>query len=247
MAASPVSARRACEEQTMLYHVSRNGQSYGPYTLEDLQKYVASGNVLPTDLAKSDEMADWVPVSQILGIVPPPAVAAYQPPAAAFPGPPLAAFPDAPNLSWGLVLLFAFFTCTLFMWVWNLVLASWMKRVQPNSKAVFYYATATVLVFLQIIIGSHTRAVFQPGVHWWITYYTAHPLRNILGLAVWIVRLIARFVMRADLEQHFNGPEPVGLALSGVMTFFFGGLYFQYHLNRINELKRMARYRGAAI
>ena len=31
----------------MQYHVSRNGQTYGPYTLEDLQRYVASGNVLP--------------------------------------------------------------------------------------------------------------------------------------------------------------------------------------------------------
>jgi hypothetical protein len=64
---------------------------------------------------------------------------------------------------------------------------------------------------------------------------------------VWIVRIVARFNMRASLEEHFNGPEPVGLSLSGVMTFFFGGLYFQYHLNRINELKRMMRYRGAAI
>ena len=39
---------------------------YGPYTLEDLQRYLASGNVLPTDLAKSEEMSDWLPVSQIL-------------------------------------------------------------------------------------------------------------------------------------------------------------------------------------
>ncbi len=51
----------------MPYHVSRNGQTYGPYTLEDLQRYVASGNILATDLAKSDEMPEWVPVSQILG------------------------------------------------------------------------------------------------------------------------------------------------------------------------------------
>ena len=27
----------------MPYQVSRNGQMYGPYTLEDLQRYVASG------------------------------------------------------------------------------------------------------------------------------------------------------------------------------------------------------------
>ena len=231
----------------MLYHVSRNGQNYGPYTLEDLKKYVASGNVLPTDHAKSDGMPDWVPVSQVLGTasaVPP----SYQPPfAPVYPVSGLVPFSDAPNLNWGLVLLFSFFTCTLFMWVWNLVLASWMKRVQPNSKAILYYAVAAVLFVLQLSVGPHTHiTTLQPGFQWWTTY-TAHPLRNVIGLAVWIVRIVARFTMRADLEQHFNGPEPVGLSLSGVMTFFFGGIYFQYHLNRINELKRMARYRGAAI
>ena len=51
----------------MTYQVSRNGQMYGPYTLEDLQRYVASGNVLLTDMAKSEEMPDWLPVAQILG------------------------------------------------------------------------------------------------------------------------------------------------------------------------------------
>lgn len=45
----------------MTYQVSRNGQMYGPYTLEDLQRYVASGNVLLTDMAKSDTMPDWIP------------------------------------------------------------------------------------------------------------------------------------------------------------------------------------------
>ena len=232
----------------MLYHVSRNGQNYGPYTLEDLQKYVASGNVLPTDLAKSDDMPDWVPVSQVLGMAPSAPAAYQQPFAPTYTTSGVAMYPDAPNLSWGLVLLFAFFTCSLFMFVWNLVIAAWLKRVQPNSKAIFYYATATVLLFLQIVFGTHMQThTVQPGIHWWVTYYTAHPMRNLLAIATWIVRLIARFNMRASLEEHFNGPEPIGLSLSGVMTFFFGGIYFQYHLNRINELKRAARYRGAAV
>jgi len=39
----------------------------------------------------------------------------------------------------------------------------------------------------------------------------------------------------------------MGLTLSPVMTFFFGPFYFQYHMSRINEVKRIARYRGAAI
>jgi hypothetical protein len=229
----------------MLYHVTRGGQTYGPYTLEDLKKYVASGNVLLTDLTKSDDMPDWAPVSQVLGMpqaIPP----GYQPPLT--PASNIAMYPDSPNLNWGLVILFTVFTCGLFMFIWNLVLSAWMKRVQPNSKAILYYVAGGVLVFCQMIVGSHTGTnMFHPGVHWWVTYYTGHPLRNVLGLAGWIVRIVARFTMRSDLEEHFNGPEPVGLSLSGVMTFFFGGVYFQYHLNRINELKRIARYRGAAI
>jgi hypothetical protein len=230
----------------MLYHVTRNGQNYGPYTLEDLQRYVASGNVLLTDLCKSDDMAQWLPVSQVLGIATPAAHPAYpHPHPPAYPPSGLAPYPDAPNLSWGLVLLFSFFTCTLFMWVWNLVLAAWMRRVRPGSNAVFYYIAATVLLCCQGVVGTHSHVVFnQPGVHWWVTYYTGHPLRNFTGLAVWIVRLIARFTMRSDLEQHFNGPEPVGLSLSGVMTFFFGGIYFQYKLNEINRTKEILRYQN---
>ena len=45
----------------MPYQVSRNGQTYGPYTLEDLQRYVASGNILLTDLAKSEDMPTGSP------------------------------------------------------------------------------------------------------------------------------------------------------------------------------------------
>jgi hypothetical protein len=232
----------------MLYHVTRGGQNYGPYTLEDLKNYVASGNILLTDLAKSDDIPDWVPVSQVLGVAPA-APPAYQAPLVpAYPVSNAAMYPDSPNLNWGLVLLFSFFTCGLFMFIWNLILSAWMKRVQPNSKAILYYVAGAILLFCQFAAGSHSRMqIYQPGVHWWVTYYTGHPLRNILGLAAWIVRIIARFTMRANLEEHFNGPEPVGLSLSGVMTFFFGGLYFTYHLNRINELKRIARYRGTAI
>lgn len=240
----------------MLYHVTRNGQNYGPYTIEDLKRYVASGNILPSDMAKSDDMADWVPVAHVLGqtVGGAPGAPIPYPPASAQPYAPLglAPYPDAPNLNWGLVLLFAFFTCSLFMFVWNLVNAAWLKRVQPNSKAIIYYAIATVLFFLQMALGTHaqTHIVTQPpGMNWnWmLTHYQGHPWTGLLGLATWIIRLIARFTMRSELEQHFNTAEPVGLSLSGVMTFFFGGVYFQYHLNRINELKRMARYRGAQV
>jgi hypothetical protein len=234
----------------MTYQVSRNGQMYGPYTLEDLQRYVASGNILPTDMAKSEEMPEWLPVAQILGTagaagttgttgttaIPTPAYAAP------YPQPSGVAYPDPPNLHWGLELLLGFFTCGLFVVVWNLIIASWANRIQPASKALMFYIAATALIVLNL------------GSSWGIIISLSHHvpphhsvLGNLISLAAWVVRLIARFTLRDTLEQHFNGPEPLGLRLNAVMTFFFGGIYFQYKLNEINEMKQALRYRNPAI
>ncbi|MEO6805275.1 MAG: DUF4339 domain-containing protein [Edaphobacter sp.] len=225
----------------MTYQVSRNGQMYGPYTLEDLRRYVASGNVLPTDMAKSEDMPDWLPVAQILGTpgttapTPPYAApAAYPQPTAGIP------YPDPPNLNWGLELLLGFLTCGLFVVVWNLIIASWSNRIQPASKALMFYIVATVLIVLNL--GSSWGVIIAVAHH-------AQPHHNLLGslvsLACWVVRLIARFTLRDTLEQHYNGPEPLGLRLSAVMTFFFGGIYFQYKLNEINQIKQTLRYQNA--
>jgi hypothetical protein len=171
----------------MPYTVSRNGQTYGPYTLEDLQRYVASGNILPSDMAKSDEMPNWLPVSQILG-----ASAATQapiPPAAsAYPQPTGAIYPDPPNLNWGLALLLGFFTCGLFIVFWNFILATWAKRVQPASKALMYYIIGAVLIFINF--GGSYGVFVALGHH-------HHPHQSVLSslitIASWVVRLIARF------------------------------------------------------
>jgi hypothetical protein len=228
---------------SMTYQVSRNGQMYGPYTLEDLHRYVASGNILPTDMAKSEDMPDWLPVAQILGAagagpaaIPTPAYAVPS----AYPQPSGIAYPDPPNLNWGLELLLGFLTCGLFVVIWNLIIAAWSNRIQPASKALTFYIAATVLIMLNL--GSSWTVFIALSHH-------IHPhhsvLGNLISIATWIVRLIARFTLRDTLEQHFNGPEPVGLRLNPVMTFFFGGIYFQYKLNEINEMKQALRYRNA--
>jgi hypothetical protein len=229
----------------MTYQVSRNGQMYGPYTLEDLQRYVASGNILPTDMAKSEDMPEWLPVAQILGAVGTAGPAAIPIPAYAapstYPQPSGIAYPNPPNLQWALELLLGFFTCGFFVVVWNLVIATWANRVQPASKALTFYIIATVLIVLSL--GSSWSVIISLSHH-------VHPhhsvLGNLISLATWVVRLIARFTLRDTLEQHFNGPEPLGLRLNPVMTFFFGGIYFQYKLNEINEIKQTLIYRNAA-
>ncbi len=233
----------------MNYQITRGGQSYGPYTLADLQRYVASGHVLLSDLAKSEEMAEWVPVSQILnpsGL--PPAAEPPVPPAAGYgggyaqqPAAPAALYPDPPNLNWGLVLLFDFLTCGVFQLVWNLVISAWMKRVQPNSQAIIYYAVGYGLL---LVYGGLSVPVFVGVMHHMVI--TPHFGVRIIGFVAWVIRILARFNMKSSLEEHYNTVEPIGFRMSGVLVFFFGGLYIQSQINRINEIKQAIRYRDFA-
>lgn len=233
----------------MNYQVSRNGQVYGPYTLEDLRRYVDSGNVLPNDMVKSDEMAEWVTVAQLLGgqaapsyVTPTPAYptappygpgSAYAPAAAVASG----VYPDPPNLHWGLVLLFSILTCGVFSMVWDLVQVLWVKKVQPETKAMPYYVATAVLWVASIGSSFGQSALAMRGM-----IPRHHALSDIISLALLVIMIVYRFAMRESIERHFNGPEPIGLRLSGVMTFFFGGIYFQYHFTRINETKNAMRY-----
>ncbi len=230
----------------MPYHISREGQTYGPYTLEDLQRYVASGNVLLTDLAKSDDSPDWIPVAQILnpaaGAVP--AAAPISPayiPQAPYAQPAYAAspYPDPPNLHWALVLLIGICTCGVFFIIWDLVQVLWMKRVQPQTKAMPYFIGYVIGSFLNVGASMGTSAAMMNGAH-----ATTSPVSVLISIATFVLVILYRFAMRTSLEQHFNGPEPLGLRLGPIMTFFFGGLYFQYHFNRLNEMKRAMAYRG---
>lgn len=238
----------------MLYQISRNGQMYGPYTIEDLQRYLASGNILPTDFAKSESMPEWVPVAQILAAGPAGGAPSDPPSMPASRGAEGAGMPygngnsgagtsyeDAPNLHWGLVLLFSLLTGSVFIWIWNLVIAMWLKRVQPNATSLYFYAGASVLALIRVLFWAphFIHRTFEPGFH---TYHNGGVLLGFLGVFIWIVRLIARFSQKASLEEHYNRVEPIGLRLSGPLTFFFGGLYFQAKLNEINAMKQAARY-----
>ena len=255
----------------MHYQISRNGQTYGPYTLEDLRRYLVSGNVLLTDLAKSEEMNEWVPVSQIVGdeahaagpaaSAQPVESAAYagqfQNPSFSNPGagasyvdpvynPAGAAglvagqYPDPPNLNWGLYLLFTVLTCGFFSAVFTVVQAAWLKKVQPNSNGLIFYVALYMLLIINYFWGHGMWMMMA-------THGGAFPFGHnyrggVLSLLFFILLIVTRFVMSASLEEHFNGPEPIGLRLNPVMVFLFGGIYFQYQFNRINQMKQAARY-----
>ena len=52
----------------MQVHIDRNGERYGPYSIEDINAYLANGTLLPTDLAWQDGMPNWMPLSEFPGV-----------------------------------------------------------------------------------------------------------------------------------------------------------------------------------
>jgi len=221
----------------MNYFIKRDLNEYGPYTLADLQKYVASGNILLTDLCRSEGLADWVPVSQVIGNIPVPA--APQPVASAVPGsyaaPVVSAYPSPPNLHWGICVLLGVVTCGIFAIVWMMVQAVWIRKVQPASKAVIYVGS---------VIGLWTLSFFFTFFQGVSAAHNGHAdpaiqgVETLISLGLLVLWIVAEFSMRSSIEEHFNSAEPIGLSLSGVMTFFFSVYYFQYHFTQINEMKR---------
>src|ERR1700743_2607620 len=168
----------------MNYMLMRDGQQYGPYTLADLQRYVAAGNILVSDLVKSEGMDNWVPLSQIIGNIPVPAPAAPQ-----WTAPPVSPYPPPPSLHWGIVLALDIVTCGLFGWAWIIVQAVWLRKVQPESRGLIYIIIALALIFT----GSATNATHQvEGIG---------GLCSLGGLVLWLMGI---FSMKASIEEHFN-------------------------------------------
>lgn len=231
----------------MNYFIKRDLNEYGPYTLADLQKYVASGNILLTDLCRSEGLTEWIPVSQVIGNIPVPAA----PPAAApgaYTAPAVSPYPPPPNLHWGICVLLSIITCSLFGWIWAFVQAIWVRKVQPNSKGLVLYSIAAGIHILSMIFGIYYGITL--GLQGGNAVAGLHSLEfrmvsGLVRLAILIVIILGNFSMRESIEEHFNTAEPIGLSLSGVMTFFFGILYFQYHFTKINEMKQ--RQMGYAV
>ena len=213
----------------MDYFISREGQQYGPYTLADLQRYVASGEVLTSDLATSEGLPAPVSVGQIIGNIAAPVAypaAGTLPVANIYPGP--------PNLHWGLVLLFTVLTCGLFGSVWEVIQAAWLKKIDPASKALAIYIAAIILLVAIFFASFMVTMTSSPKA-----------FTHLIQLAYYIAVIAGRFSFKSSMEQHYNSAEPMGLSLSGVMTFFFGGIYFQYHINDIMKRKMMDQLYGS--
>jgi hypothetical protein len=241
----------------MKYYIKRELNEYGPYTLADLQRYVAQGNILMTDLTRSEGLADWVPVSQVIGNIPVPVPAPVMAPATgtvyggaptaatvyggapgygAATAPATTASPVPPDFHWALVFVISFF-CNIFQIVWLFIEAGFVKKIKPESRFLPFLISGVTLLFGSFIVVYGGIAVMaasgrnEPPVGLLLLCGFGY----LTGLVLYIVGV---FKMRDAIQEYYNTVEPINLRLSGVMTFFFNVLYFQYHFTRIAQWKK---------
>ena len=205
----------------MEYFVKRGDQRFGPYSLSDLQRYVQSGNVLTADLAQSEGMTEWVPVSQVLGNIPATPMGA----AGTLTGAEPQLVPLPPNWHWSIVLILGIVTRQLFNLVWALVQANWARKLCGDNKPMVLVAMYPA----GMIAGILTAMLHRPGM-------TQLSLLFIFGGA--IVYLFGIFAIKHAMEEYYTTTENIGLQLSGVMTFFFSTVYIQYQINSIARWKK---------
>ena len=212
----------------MKYFIKRGEDNFGPYSLTEVQEYVQSGRVIATDLAQSEGMPNWVPVSQILGNIPATAVAPAAP-AAVYATVPLVDLP--PNLHWGLLLLLGLITRQLFNIIWAFVLANWARKLSGDNKPMVLVAMYPAALFAAIF-----GAAIIGGIGGEKNFALLIVFVCIIGGL--IAYLFGIFKIRDAMEEYYNSRENIALTLSGVMTFFFSTIYLQYHVNRIARWKK---------
>lgn len=217
----------------MTYRVARSGQVFGPYSEVEVRQYIASGNIGPADLVQPDDTGGWVPVTSLF----PQGNAPYSP------VPPVTGprvlYPDPPNLPWWMLLLLGVVTSGVFFVIWDIVQASWLKRISRNSTAILFYIGVAIMYLVKLPAFWSTEG--------FSVLHGFHFHGPGLGVVGTVVSISARFVFRKELLEHFNAQEGIGLRLNGFLTLILGGIYFQFHFNKINELKKATNLSVPAI
>lgn len=169
----------------------------------------------------------------------PPATPAYAPPQAAAPVS-AGGGPVPPGLQWWLVLILAICTCGLGALVWMFIQASFVKKIDPQSKAVIMLIAYLGCYVLSMGFSIGGAIANEPTLS-----LLGTPI-SLAGVAILIWNF---FQMRTSLLDYYNRVENIGLRLSPIVTFFFAVFYFQHHFARINKWKTTGQlepqtYRG---
>jgi Tfp pilus assembly major pilin PilA len=239
--------------------IGQNGEKYGPYSEASVRQWMAEGKFAPDALAWRDGMPDWVPLSHFFFTAPgaapqPPPPPAFRTQDHAYGGNAFSAqrydqtgyaetgradMPTPPSLHWGLVLLFSILSFGIFAIVWPFIQASWVRRIDPESKS----RMLLIIALICFVIG---EPIYWIGLTE-LTHGTGGSagLGGLLLLARWILYLVAYFSMAGSIERVMSryGIRP---EIGRITLFFFPMFYLQAQLSWLARWKETGQTSPAA-
>jgi hypothetical protein len=157
----------------------------------------------------------------------------FAPPAVSMPVP---GGPIPPNMHWAVVLVLSWITFGLGAVIWMFRQAAFVKRLDPGSRAVALLVASVLAMACQAwLVFVKFRSLSAGEAAAALSGFV------VLNLLIVALSLVAVFAMRRSIVRYYNSVEPIHLKLSGLMTFFFSILYFQYHFSRIAGWKKTGR------
>ena len=152
-------------------------------------------------------------------------------------------YPAPPGAHWAILLIFwiaiiipsrCYFPNALSLLVartvfslWPLYLCLWLLRLNSESKALYWVFASVVIKLVQIAsLVLHIFPMAQIA------------FRISIDIADLAIPIVAIFVIRSELQKHYNEREPFGLELDPWLTLVFAYFYFQFHLRDIAYFKK---------
>ena len=129
--------------------------------------------------------------------------------------------PGPPRLHWTIVLVLSIVTLGLFMDVWLLVQALWVRKHDPQSRAFPVFLWSVVLTVVAEILNMMHEATSVAAV---------------LFIASLVLGLVATFAVRDFLAAYIRGSTGRPAYLGSFLTLILGPIYLQYHMNRLRAL-----------
>jgi hypothetical protein len=129
--------------------------------------------------------------------------------------------PAPPRLHWIIVLLLTIVTVGLFADVWMIVQAWWVRKFDKKSRALALCIAGIVATALtEVLNETHAGNGFVA----------------VVGIGSLALDLVASFSLRDSLAWYITSLTRKPTYLSGMMTIFFGPIYFQYHMNKVRRM-----------
>jgi hypothetical protein len=128
--------------------------------------------------------------------------------------------PSPPGLHWAIVLALGIVTVGIFLDIWLIVQARWVRKFEPTSKALPLAIVSIVVSVIAEILNSLHAPTQVAAVAFVVSF---------------VLALVPTFSVRDSLARYLSGRTGRPAYLGSFLTLILGPIYLQFHMNKVGR------------